>query len=173
MSRPERSILSLDYKELHSRGRRVFKKREKTKTGEVEMDSLTSDAIKICSDVEDFFESYDLDEITEEEGLLGYVGEIKLLKQEYRRVHALLKNADAGGFATNCPYYDRDMQNLTDKFKEANKKMQAVREAAQKVDASNPVVNREKAQVISKRKYFLEQVNADIASNDLEELTSI
>ena len=134
MSRPERSVLSLDYKELHSTGRRVFKKRERTNTGEVEMDPLKADAIKIRSDVEDFFESYDLEEITEEEGLLGYVGEIKLLKQEYRRIHALLKDGDAGGFATNYPNYDTDMKGLTDKFKEANKKVLAVKEASHKVN---------------------------------------
>ena len=101
MSRPERSLLSLDYKELYGMGRQILKKREKGPiTGEIEMDPHRAEPIRIRCDVEDFFESYELEEMTEEEDLIKYVGEIKLLKQEYHRIHTLLKDGDSGGFAT-------------------------------------------------------------------------
>ena len=121
--------------------------------------------------MEDLFESYDLEGLTEEDDLLGYVGEIKQLKQEYRRIHAVLKAGDSENFATNYPYYDAEMKRLTDEFKEANKKVFAVKKADRKVDVDNPLVTREKTQVLSKRRYFMEQVNAEIASSDLEKLT--
>ena len=172
MSNPERSVLSLDYKEYHNTGDRVFKGRERRPvTGEIEMEALKTEAIKVRSDVEDLFESYDLEGLTEEDDLLGYVGEIKQLKQEYRRIHAVLKAGDSENFATNYPYYDAEMKRLTDEFKEANKKVFAVKKADRKVDVDNPLVTREKTQVLSKRRYFMEQVNAEIASSDLEKLT--
>ena len=79
MSRPSRNLPSLDYKELDHPGRQVYKARDKQR----KMEDHRTAAIKIGSDVEDLFYSYDLEEITKEDGLEGYVGEVKVLKQEY------------------------------------------------------------------------------------------
>ena len=56
MSRPSRNLPSLDYKELDRTGRRVYKARD----NQPKMEDLRTAAIKIESDVEDLFDSYDI-----------------------------------------------------------------------------------------------------------------
>ena len=62
------------------------------------MEDLKTQSIKICSDIEDFDESYNLEDITEDYELEQYVSELKILKQEYRRIHKLLKSQDEDDF---------------------------------------------------------------------------
>ena len=163
MSRPSRKLLSVDYKELGRTGGRVYKAGE--------MEELRTAAIKIRSDVEDLIDSYDLEEITEEDDLQEYVGEVKVLKQEYRRIHAQLKSADAENFATLYPEYEEEMKMLNEEFRAATRKFSDAKKASRKVSADNPHLDRERMQILSKRLYFIEQVNAEIASCDIKKLT--
>ena len=87
-TRAGRAVADIDYQPLHSDGTRVYKNRG----GNTAMEDLKTQSIKICSDIEDFDESYNLEDITEDYELEQYVSELKILKQEYRRIHKLLKS---------------------------------------------------------------------------------
>ena len=63
MSRLLRNVISLDYKELNRTGRRVVKNRDK----QPKMEEIKTEAIKIRSDVEDLFNSYELTDLIEED----------------------------------------------------------------------------------------------------------
>ena len=167
MSRPSRNLPSLDYKELDRTGRRVYKARD----NQPKMEDLRTAAIKIESDVEDLFDSYDIKEITEEDDLQDYVGEVKVLKQEYRRIHAQLKSAAGDDFANLYPDYDKTMKKLNEEFKTATKKFSDARKESRKPVVASPLPDRERTQILSKRVYFIEQVRAEIASSDIEKLT--
>ena len=77
-TRAGRRVLDLDYKVLHSTGAQVKKNRGENTI----MEDLKTQSIKICSDIEDFRDSYNLEDITEDYELQQYVNELKSLKQE-------------------------------------------------------------------------------------------
>ena len=64
------SVQQLDYKILHTRERKVYKKRSEEN---LKMDVLRTKAIESCSDVEDFYAAYSLEELTEEDEVHEYV----------------------------------------------------------------------------------------------------
>ena len=52
------------------------------------MDELKPKVIEICSDVEDFYASYSLEELTEEDEVQEYVLKLEGRKQDFCRVHS-------------------------------------------------------------------------------------
>ena len=120
MSRPVRNQPKLDYKILHSTGRRVCKG-DRGQQNNPNMDELHLKTIDICSDVDDFFSSYSLDELEGEEELQDYVAKIEVLKREFRRIHSQLKGIEEVDFPTKYPYYEARVDELTATFNTANK----------------------------------------------------
>ena len=91
MSRPRRKILDIDYKPFHSRGERVPKVRT-TISKMTDVTELVTEfqnlAINCRSDVEDFFETYDIEMLVEEEELSIYLSKIEDIKHEFCGIHA-------------------------------------------------------------------------------------
>ena len=165
MSRPVRSQLDLDYKILHSTGRKVPKIREKQTN---KMSELQMKAIDIGSDVEDFFDSYVLDELNEEEELREYVEKLDTLKREFRRVHSQLKRSEGENFSTTYPEFDNYLKRLTEDFKTANKKLSESRalnkanetqREALVISAQN---DKEKWRCATERNFFIDQTKWEL-----------
>ena len=98
MPRPVRSQPDLDYQILHSTGRKVPKTREKQTNN---MSELQTMANNVGSDVEDFFDSYVLDELNEEEELREYVDKLDVLKREFKRIYSQLKRTEGENFSNH------------------------------------------------------------------------
>ena len=88
---------------------------------------LAKQAINIYSDVEDFFESYDLEIMSSCEDIEKYVENIRVLKQEFRPLHHHLKISDEENFGTSYPDYQERLQKLSEQFKRANEKLSALK----------------------------------------------
>ena len=80
-------------------------------------------AINICSDIEDLFDSYDIDELIGEDELHVYVEKLGETKREYRRIHSQLKMLAGEEFPIKYPDFDKNLNDLNGKFKIANKKL--------------------------------------------------
>ena len=90
---------------------------------------LAKQAVNIYSDVEDFFESFDLEILSSCEEIEKYVENIRVLKQEFRRVHHHLKIADEENFGNSYPDYTARLQMLSEHFKKANEKLSSLKGA--------------------------------------------
>ena len=90
---------------------------------------LAKQAVNINSDVEDFFESYDLEILSSCEDIEKYVENIGRLKQEFRRVHYHLRMADIDNFETAYPDFAETLQKLSEHFKKANMKVSTLKTA--------------------------------------------
>ena len=120
MPRATRSTRTeLDYAILHRTGKRVIKDRGSN----MESKELKTQAIHIYSDLEDFFDSYDIRELDEVDELQDYVAKIGDLKRNFRRIHSELKVALGEEFKTEYPEFDNTSNELSEKFKIANKKL--------------------------------------------------
>ena len=95
MSDSSRRSRDIDYAELHRTGKRVPKIRN------FKM-AVTSDlqlqAINVTCDIEDLFESYQIENLTEEFELSDFVIKIGNVKKDFRRIHAQLKISDGENF---------------------------------------------------------------------------
>ena len=157
MPRATRSKLDLDYRIFHRTGKRVLKDRE---TGQ-KMDDLQIQAINICSDVEDHFDSYDLQDIEDEGDLLTYVAKVEENKREFRRIHSQIKsNLGEEDFIDKYPYYDKLVNDLNNEFKASSKKLAEIKKMNKKsVDLlESEKSEREERQIKSDRKFFVDQV---------------
>ena len=174
MSRLSRNIPDIDYKELHERGAKVPKVRGRTITEDIApatitMDDLATLVIDIRSDVDDLSDSYDINELSDEEELSNYQTKLETVKRNFRRIHAQIKsNEGEEAFQKKYPYYDEDLASLTEKFKSATKKLSEVRKR-NKEDVNNleaqiaqAQVEREKSKCIAVQKCFLKQVQWDL-----------
>ena len=121
MSRPVRSVQHIDYQILHATGRRVTV--DRGKQTELKMDELQTKAIEICSDVEDFFDSFTLDDLTEEDEVQEYVLKLEGVKRDFRRVHSQLQIREGNDFPTKYPDYEQRLKELSETFTAANKKL--------------------------------------------------
>ena len=92
MFRPTRGLLDIDYEIFNRTGEKVPKVRDRGAKMDQGISDLISEfknlAINCRSDVEDFFDTYDVTELVEEGDLLDYVSKIGEVKREFRRVHA-------------------------------------------------------------------------------------
>ena len=96
---------------------------------------LKTKVIHICSDVEDFYDSYDLSVIDDEQDLQEYISRIGDLKRNFRRVYAELKTAEGTDFAKNFPNFEKDLKELNETFKIASEKLSNIRKES-KTDVS-------------------------------------
>ena len=178
MSRPVRSQPDLDYQILHSTGRKVRKTREKQTNN---MSELQMKANDIGSDVEDFFDSYVLDELNKEEELREYVEKLDVLKREFRRIHSQLKRTEGENFSSMYPEFDNYLTRLTEDFKAANRKLSENRaqskanetqREAQVISAQNDKV---KSRCATERDFFIDQTKweLDFQWDDISDLEAI
>ena len=170
MSRPVRSAQQLDYKILHTTGRKVYKNRGDQNSSK--MDELNIKVVEICSDVDDFLASYTLKELTEEDEVQDYVLKLEGLKRDFRRVHSQVKTLEGNDFPTKYPYYDQRLTELTETFKAANKKLSELKvqskaeEKLRESEVINSQADKEKLRCKTERKFFIDQAQWEI--NDFD-----
>ena len=80
---------------LFSTGRRVYTVSK--------MDNLQVQAINALSDVEDFLETFLIDELSSEGELKEYISKLEVVKRDFRRVLSQLKVAEGDEFEKNIP----------------------------------------------------------------------
>ena len=93
-----RARLDLDYAILNKTGRRVVKNRDKTMAGQ----ELDQKLVYIQSDIEDFFDSYDLNITEEESELEQYLLELGNLKRNFRRIYSESVKQTRGQYFSFC-----------------------------------------------------------------------
>ena len=102
MSRSNRKKPDLDYLILHRTGRRVTKSRDLKMANE----ELRLHVINISSDIEDFYDSYQLEELIEVDELENYLSKLGDMKRNFRRIHSQLKLAEGENFSVNYSKFD-------------------------------------------------------------------
>ena len=132
MSRPTRDRLDIDYQVFNRTGVKVPKARSTVTDMDQGMTDLVSDfknlAINSRSDVEDFFDTYDVNELEEEGDLVAYISKIGEVKREFRRIHAQIKVKEGDeNFQKNHSYFDAELAKLSEYFKIATKKLGDIR----------------------------------------------
>ena len=117
-------------------------------------------ALDIRSNVEDFLESYEIENLVLEEDLIDYISKIGDLKKDYRRVHTHLKSKDKD-FANNYPDYHDQLSFLNENFKTATEKLKFLKEE-------------EERRALNKKNEEVEQARRALESEKLQkELASI
>ena len=118
MFRPGRSVRKdFDYAIYHKTGEKVPIDRGS------KMADLKTQVIHIQSDVEDFFDSYDIYLLDDEDELYDYVTKLGEIKRDFRRIYTELKTLEGENFTTNHPDLERSLYELTETFKNANKRL--------------------------------------------------
>ena len=125
-----RRRVDLDYAVLHSTGRREPKIRGTEGNQKKTMANLDIQAVNVSSDFEDFLDSYDLDELVDEDELTEYVNKIGEIKRTFRRVFAQIEIAEGDGFAEKYPNHDNELREISVTFQEASKKLTDLRKAS-------------------------------------------
>ena len=158
MSVSTRRKVDLDYEILHRTGERVPKVRPSKMASN---EQLQIQAINICSDVEDLWESYQVDDLTDGEELSQFVIKIGDMKREFRRVHAQLKSVEGNDFDKNHPDYKKHLDKLNEQFKNANNKLSVLSKADKlKMEETGKIQGK------SERKFFMEQAYWELADCD-------
>ena len=160
MSRQARSNrLDLDYGVLHRTGRKV----PKVRGPEMASQGLQTQAIHICSDMEDLLDSYDFENLEEEEELNEYVTKLGDLKRNFRRVHSL-KTAEGNAFKGKFPDFDTKLSELSEKFKIANKKLNGIKKGKKgsTLETKDSQPYEKKLQCKAERKFLINQVNWEL-----------
>ena len=76
----------------------------------------------VSSDMEDLFESYQIDDLIELGELNEFLCKIGDIKREFRRIHAQLKITEGDNYGRVYPDYEKQLKELNNKFNTANKK---------------------------------------------------
>ena len=98
-------------------------------------ESLDVQATNIASDIEDFFDTYDLDALTEDFEIQQYVDKLSDIKRDFRRICAQLKKVEGENYAANYPGNDASLADLSEKFKTAYQKLSDLKRASNKEEA--------------------------------------
>ena len=153
---------------------------------------LAKQAGNLYSDVEDFFESYDLEVMSSCDDLERYVENIGALKREFRRVHYHLKISDVENFDTSYPEYTEKLEILGKQFKCATEKLGSLKNAeksqkeesdklksqleALKLKRELEVLDKQEEekrfQCLTQRQIYVEQLDHFIKSSVWEDITS-
>ena len=81
------------------------------------------------SDVEDFFDSYDIENLGDVEEVHNYITELGDLKRDFRRIHSQVKLAEGVEFSTKYPDFDKLLNDLNDRFKHASQKLSDIKKS--------------------------------------------
>ena len=121
MLRSDRTTrLDVDYKILGTKGLKLPPRPENRNMADKD---LERSAIHIQSDLDDFFDTFDITTLVDEDEIVPYITQLGDLKRNFRRVFSELKVAEGENFATKYPDYDKDMLHCNQKFKDASSKM--------------------------------------------------
>ena len=121
MLRSDRTTrLDVDYKILGTKGLKLPPKPENRNMANKD---LERGAIHVKSDLEDFFDTFDITTLVEEDEIVPYIAELGDLKRNFRRVFSELKVAEGENFETKYPKYEQDMLYYNGKFKDASSKL--------------------------------------------------
>ena len=107
-----------------------------TSLADEKMADLDIQALNASSDFEDFLDSYNIEELVDEDELSEYVNRIGEIKRTFRRVYTLIKKTEGEGFGTKYPNYDNELRDISVKFQEANKKLSELRKEKKALSAS-------------------------------------
>ena len=153
---------------------------------------LQMQAIDIESDIEDFFESYQVTNLNEIDPLVSFVSKIEDLKRSYRRIHAQIRALEGENYDTKYPEFEKQVNNLTQNFREANTKLTVLRKIEKdnsnevqklrskleteklesEMEAIKNMAEEKKAQCKSERKFFIDQINWDLKNCNWEDSKS-
>ena len=120
MSGSSRKKLDIDYNIFSKTGKKVEKVRDMA-------EKLKIASVNINSDVEDFFESYLLEQLTDEDEIRQYVNKLENLKLEHRRIHAQIKEKDSEKFQNLYPNYEQQKIRLAEAFENAKQLVTQIR----------------------------------------------
>ena len=152
-----RKKFDFDYKLYSDTGEKVEKVRTVSKMT-TPVDKLKIMSSNIMSDIDDCFETYQLELIKEESDLASYVDELKTLKREHRRIHTQLKGLEGDNFQTVCPDYEKQKKQISDSFTVANEELSKVRKTKmEKIESEN-----EKRVQLEMEKLAQEKAKADL-----------
>ena len=70
---------------------------------------LQAEVVNITNDVEDLFDSYKVENLTEEDELNEFVIKIGDIKRDFRRIHAQLKIAEGEDFENKYSGYEEQL----------------------------------------------------------------
>ena len=143
------------------------------------MDNLEVQAIHALSDVEDFFETFLFDDLSSEDELSEYVSKIETVKRNFRRILSQLKVAEGTEFSRKYPDYEKTLEELNEKFKQAKIKLSEVKSTklpetdgnAPNLLGVTPQNEKERLRCSSNRKSFLEQAGWELEECVWENLT--
>ena len=83
---------------------------------------LQMKAINISSDIDDIFESYQIDNLNNAEDLSEFITKIAETKRNFRRIHSQLKATDGQNYGELYPNFDLQLNELSESFRIASKK---------------------------------------------------
>ena len=88
-----RKKVDFDYAVYDKTGKKPLKDRDH----KMATPDLRVQAIHITSDIEDLFDSYQIENLTEEDGLNDYITKLGEAMKSFRRIHTRLKIAEGDG----------------------------------------------------------------------------
>ena len=83
--------------------------------------------LQVQADMEDLFESYQIDDLIELGELNEFLCKIGDIKREFRRIHTQLKITEGDNYGRVHLDYKKQIKELNNKFNTANKKLSAVK----------------------------------------------
>ena len=148
-------------------------------------------ALHITSEIEELFDSYQIENLTEEDGLNDYITKLGEAKRSFRRIHARLKIAEGDVFNENYPNYDNKLKDINKKFKLANSKLIDLRRASQtkkeegeklckdletkkllrELSAMRNVSDEKRLHIKLEWEFWIEQIKCGLADSDWENFT--
>ena len=88
---------------------------------------LQVQAINVSHDMEDLFESYQIDDLIDLGELNEFVCKIGNMKLDFRRIHAQLKITEGNNYGNMYADYETQLKELNNKFNSVNKKLSALK----------------------------------------------
>ena len=184
--RPKRhnpSTYSLDYRELHRTGQRVYKP---TSNPNLEMDSKIREK-QIADDLNESFLSFSLDELESSSEVKEALDSIGQTAKEYRHVHIVLKeDLGAQKHAEDYAEFEEVMNKVRSFQREAKMKLRTFSKAAEdplasarlKLEEDKEIDRKEtegrvRAAILIEQTVFREKLDAEIADMDSDDLLSI
>ena len=154
---------------------------------------LQMQEVNICSDIEDLFDSYQLDDISDKDGINKFLAKIGDIKQEYRRIYARLKRVDGENFQKEYPDNEQRLGLLNNHFKSANEKLRELKNTEKlkrdqleqmradleaerlrkEIESLDSQAAEKRAQSKFERKFFMDQVNWELNDYAWENLNDI
>ena len=148
MLRSDRTTrLDVDYQILGSTGLKVPPNPENRNMAN---NDLKRSAIHVKSDLDDFFDTYDLTTLVEQDEVTVFINELGGLKRNFRRIFSEIKEAEGDDFDTKYPDFEKDLLFYNVKLKDANCKLSSLKMKTKLAEAErNAQIDLEKQKKIN------------------------